>query len=190
MDLWDSMILTRRVIRSIFYGEGETPMSDQFENPMIEGKPVPADEFLDTQPTTKEAIFQEEFPDLTLDQILRANDRPYERILVPEWGGWITVRGLTAGERDRFEASMLEGKGKNQKTNPIGARAKLLILSIVDPKTKQPMFTAQHIRQLSDKASAATERLIDLARKLSGITEEEMDEIEGNSETGQSDASF
>ena len=40
---------------------------------------------------------------LSKADILGCNDIPTELVEVPEWGGSVKVRGMTAGERDRFD---------------------------------------------------------------------------------------
>ncbi|MFG1873393.1 hypothetical protein ACGFIV_00970 [Sphaerisporangium sp. NPDC049003] len=117
----------------------------------------------------------EEF--LTAEQILEVDDRQWEDLPVPEWGGKVRVRGLQGTERDRFEASLLDSKGRAKIEN---ARAKLAQLCLVDPKTGQLLFSKEQIAALGRKSAAALQRVFELAQKLSGLTDEDMEELEGN----------
>ena len=49
--------------------------------------------------------------------ILAAQDIPTEPVAVPEWGGEVLVRGLSGADRDAFEASVVEQKGKKTEYN-------------------------------------------------------------------------
>jgi hypothetical protein len=44
-------------------------------------------------------------------------------VSVPEWGGEVVVRALTGAERDAFEQSTIEQRGKSVKTNLANIRA-------------------------------------------------------------------
>lgn len=126
----------------------------------------------------------ETFAFIGRDAILSLDDRKYATVHVPEWGGHVMLRGITAGERDRWEsqAVTITGQGKNQVRNVKGnLRASLLVLSIVDPTTKQPMFTRADVDALAAKSAAAMDRLYDKARDLSGMSEDDIKELEKNS---------
>lgn len=126
---------------------------------------------------------------LTKDQILNANDVEERIVDVTEWGGKVLVRGLTGVQRDAFEKSCIEGKGKNREVNVINARAKLVAMAIVDPKTKEPMFTQKDVEALGKKSAKAINRVYEVATELSGIGEEEIEELTKNSESVPSDSS-
>lgn len=122
------------------------------------------------------------------DDILNYNDATFQVISVPEWGGKVRIRGLTAAERDSYEQSLTVGKGANIQTNMHLARAKLAQLCIVDAAGKQ-LFTRQDIAKLGAKSAVALERVFDTARHLSGLTAEDLAELTGNSEPGQNGGS-
>ena len=50
---------------------------------------------------------------LNKEQILNADDLTFEDVEVPEWGGTVRIRCLESTERDEFEQSLLDAKGKN-----------------------------------------------------------------------------
>ncbi len=114
---------------------------------------------------------------LTADDILAADDRLWEDVPVPEWGGMVRVRGLQGHERDKYEQSLHDSKGRTRIDN---ARAKLAQLCMVDPKTGQLLFAKEQVAALGRKSAAALQRVFNVAMRLSGLSEEDMEELEGN----------
>lgn len=125
---------------------------------------------------------------LTRDAILQANDLPYEDVEVPEWGGVVRVRTLTGKERDTFEESISQVKGKKTELRLANVRAKLAARAIVDENGNR-LFSDDDISALGKKSAAALDRVFTVARRLSGFTDEDMEELVGNSERDQSDGS-
>jgi len=116
---------------------------------------------------------------LTRDEILQVQDLPVEDVHVPEWGGWVRVRGLTAEERDRFEASILEGQGKHARVKMENIRAKLVAMTVVDEEGNR-LFTDEDVAALAKKSAAAVQRVFDVAMRLSGLTEAAVEELAKN----------
>ena len=125
---------------------------------------------------------------LTRDAILAAPDLLTEEVPVPEWGGTVLVRGLTGTERDAFEEEMITGKGKNRDVNLANFRARLIVKSVVDKGGKR-LFTQADMVALGGKSAAAIQRVFQVAMRLSGMSEEDVEELTKNSEPGQSDSS-
>ncbi len=125
---------------------------------------------------------------LTKDQILQAQDIMFEDVPVPEWGGTVRVVTLTGNERDAIEASMIVGKGKNKDISLANLRAKVVARSVVDEEGKR-IFEDEDIAALGRKSTAALNRVYEVAQRLSGITQEDVDELTKNSEAAQSDDS-
>ena len=126
---------------------------------------------------------------LTRDAILAAPDMLTEEVPVPEWGGTVLVRGLTGTERDAFEEEMITGKGKNRDVNLANFRARLIVKSVVDKSGKR-LFTQADMVALGGKSAAAIQRVFQVAMRLSGMSEEDVEELTKNSEPGQSDSSI
>jgi hypothetical protein len=122
---------------------------------------------------------------LTKQEIYGADDTLFEDVDVPEWKGAVRVYGLTGTERDSFEASMIEGTGKNQTMNTQNIRAKLCALAIRDENGK-PMFDMGDINTLGQKSAAALDRVYEVAARLSKISKEDVDELAKNSGKGRS----
>lgn len=128
---------------------------------------------------------------LNREQILSAQDIERRLVSVPEWGGEVWIAGLTGTDRDAFEAEMFNlkvnrnGRGRNGTTtteinlNKVAIRAGLLSRTIVDENGIK-LFTADDVKALGEKSAKALDRCYEVAQQLSGITEEDAKEIEGN----------
>lgn len=123
---------------------------------------------------------------LTRDAILQAEDLLTEDVEVEEWGGAVRVRALTGAERDAFEQSIVEQRGKSTRVNMRNIRAKLVALTVVDGDGKR-LFSDKDAELLGKKSAVALNRVFEIAQKLSGLSPEDMEELSGNSEEGQSD---
>jgi hypothetical protein len=126
----------------------------------------------------------EEF--LGRDAIIDADDRSYESVDVPEWGGKVRVRGLTGAQRDAYEESLVITNGNSRKVNLANARAKMCVLAIVDREGRQ-VFSADDVRALGRKSAAPIERVFDVARRLSGMSDEDVEKLTENFGSDPSD---
>lgn len=108
---------------------------------------------------------------------------------VPEWGGCVWVRGLTARERDAFEASMVEVDKKTGERRPRtgNLRARLVVMGLCDEAGNR-VFSDDDIPALGRKSALGMERVFDTIRGLSGMTDADLSLLEGNS-NGQGDDS-
>jgi hypothetical protein len=116
---------------------------------------------------------------LTRDAILAAADMEAEEVHVPQWGGTVRVRALTGEERDAFEEGQLQGKGKNRTVRLANIRAKLVSLCVVDADGKR-LFSDADVAALGRKSAAALSAVFDVAARLSGLTEQDVEELAGN----------
>jgi hypothetical protein len=123
-------------------------------------------------------------PILSKDEILKAEDLPREVVEVPEWGGSVMVRGLSASERDAFEGSIIELRGKERKLHLENIRAKLASLTMVDEQGER-LFTDAEVAALGKKSAQAVQRVFEAAQRLSGISETDVEELAKNSGNGQ-----
>lgn len=123
---------------------------------------------------------------LTRDQILEAEDLLSEDVEVPEWGGVVKVRGLTGAERDRFEGSIVKMRGNKADVNMRNLRAKLVALSAVNGDGKR-LFKTPDVDALGQKSAVALQRVFDVAQRLSGISDQDVEELAGNSDSAMSD---
>lgn len=121
-------------------------------------------------------------------EILAQDDLKYEDIQIPEWGGaWVRVRTLNASERDRFEASMVERRGKSMHTNMENVRARLCLLCLVDENGDR-LFQEEDTFPLGGKSAAALDRIFTVAQRLNGLRDQDVDELAGESSAAQNGA--
>ena len=119
---------------------------------------------------------------LTRDQILQADDLPYEDVDVPEWGGAVRLRSLTGAERDAFETSIVQGNDRNMRN----IRARLVVLCIVDDEGNR-VFKDNEAPALGKKSAKALDTLFAVAQKLNGLSNDDVDDLAKNSPETTSD---
>lgn len=127
---------------------------------------------------------------LSADQIVAADDRAYEDVPVPEWGGEVRVIGLSGTDRDAYEAAMVEARqtGKGATLRLQNFRSKLVAKCLIDQNGER-LFTDDKVKVLGAKSGAVIDRLFDTARRLSGMSKDAVDEGKDDSEPAPSDAS-
>jgi len=116
---------------------------------------------------------------ITKADIVAFNDLKSEVIEVPEWGGSVTIRRMTGGERDAYEADIFESKGSQLQLKRENFRAKLIARCLVDDNGER-MFSDGEIAALSKKSAAALDRLFAACQRLNGMTGAEQEKIEKN----------
>jgi len=112
---------------------------------------------------------------LTREQILSAEDLKTEEVQVPEWGGVVIVQELTATDRDAYETSVVTVEGDDVQINALNMRSKLAALSMVDDAGGR-LFTQKDVVALGKKSATAVDRIVDVARRLSGIGDKRLEE--------------
>ncbi len=118
-------------------------------------------------------------------EILAISDLKTEDVFVPEWDAWVKVRSLNASERDHFEASTVERRGKNVVTNLENIRARLCLLCMVDENGER-LFAEEDTYPLGGKSAAALDRVFVVAQRLNGLRDQDIEELAGESNGGQS----
>jgi len=113
---------------------------------------------------------------LSRDDILRARDLPTEELAIPEWGGSVRVRALTAGERDAFELEMRDSRTNGHSPNVRGA---LAVKVLVDEQGRR-LFEDHDAATLAALDARPLDRIFTVAARLSGITRDDVDELEKN----------
>jgi hypothetical protein len=116
---------------------------------------------------------------LNRDDILGVDDKVWEDIAVPEWGGEVRVRGMSGTQRDEYEASIIQQNGNDRKVNLSNMRAKLVARCLIDEEGRL-LFTSEDVRALGRKSARALERVFDKSRELSGMSEEDVEKLAEN----------
>jgi hypothetical protein len=116
---------------------------------------------------------------LTREQILKKRDLPREPVDVPEWGGSVLVRGMTGAERDAFEQSIVDTRGKSAKANLANIRAKLCARCIVGEDGAR-LLTEADAADLGEQSGAALQRVFNVAQRLCGMSASDVEELAKN----------
>ena len=124
---------------------------------------------------------------LSREMILAAEDLPMERVEVPEWGGFVYIRTLTGKERDKYEDGCFVGKGRKRVYTLRDTRARLAVLAVCD-ETGRRLFTDTDIDRLGGRSAAALDRVFEVAQRLSGVSDEDVEDLAKNSETTPGDS--
>ena len=114
---------------------------------------------------------------LTRDQILAANDTPTQTVLVPEWGGSVTVRTMSARDRDALEFAAIAAREDGGTVDNV--RARYAAACIVDDKGAQ-LFTDEDIALLGNKSGAALDRVYQAIAELNRIMPGDIEELAKN----------
>lgn len=120
------------------------------------------------------------------DAILAAPDLEYRDVEVPEWGGVVRVREMTAADRESLgRAAEDRDKQIAAGETPIAYEALLVGKAIVDSAGNR-IFTDAEIVELGKKSSRALQRIYEVAMEISAIKREHVEELKKNSETSPS----
>jgi hypothetical protein len=122
---------------------------------------------------------------------------PEETAHIEQWGRDVVLRGMTSRERDLFEEEQLRranrkaGNGAREPGGQLQAdltnfRARLVARTIVEDGVRT---FANHRGEelLGDQPAVVLEKLFVIARRLSGLSAEDVDALTKNSEPAQGD---
>lgn len=125
---------------------------------------------------------------LTKEQLLSLGAQE-EIVPVPELGGAVRVRGMTGIERDEWEAEQVDPvvAGQWHKLSPAqrqaairnrmrNIRARLVARCVVDEDGNR-MFSPEDVEQLGRISGAVLNRLYEVAARLSGLRESDIEEL-------------
>lgn len=124
---------------------------------------------------------------LNFQDIKKVDDLKEEYVDVPEWGGRVLVREMTAGDRDWFEGSMVAEaatavlKTQDFKGNQLSMdrfRVKLVAATVVNPETKIRIFdTPEKVDILATKSGVIVSRIAGISQRLNMMTDEDVKEL-------------
>lgn len=119
---------------------------------------------------------------LTRDQLLGLTELPYELVEVRPGKG-LYVQGLSGTERDAFEASLMKGRGSARRMDTRNVRARLAVRCIVDKPGGERVFSDADIDRLGRVRADVLQKVFDAAQRLSGVSDEDIDELGKSSGT-------
>lgn len=128
----------------------------------------------------------EEFPILTSSiQLENAQmDLETKEVVVRPWKMRVHVRALDGGELDIYKRGNFRKDGSALRLTLENQNLRLCALAMIDPGSGNKVFrnVDEGIRVLKRKPAAGSEILAKIINQLNGQSDEEKEEIEGNSE--------
>lgn len=109
--------------------------------------------------------------DLTAEAILEVADIRIERVAVPEWGGHVHIKALTAAEAERFSMGLIGKGGKASPKTLEGFSVRLVALGLCNAEGER-LFTLNQTKKLSEKNGGVITRLSKRIAELSGMRTE------------------
>ena len=155
----------------------------------------------DTRIAREENLIAEDFADpveelteLTVEQIHDAHDERIEKVLCPEWGGFVWVRNPSAVERNAFEReSQRRMPRKGTWEDRVRDLKERIVLWFTCHEDRSPFFDRSDPHKVSEmivwlrtKNAAPVNRIADAGLRLGGWTEADVEELVGNSESAPS----
>ena len=130
---------------------------------------------------------------LNFDDIVASQDKEYEDVDVPEWGGTVRIATMSGEDRDRWELSMMQADDSSERGFKLNfdaySRVRLVAMCLVDDNFNRIFVTKEQIERLSQKSGKVMDLLYDVAQRVNGITDEDIDDLEKNSVSAQNGAS-
>jgi len=119
------------------------------------------------------------------DQILNADDKEIKEFSLPRVGK-IYLRTITGKERDDFEKSMYEMRGKDIKFKDKALdnlKARFLVLCICEKDGTRAFSDAREdIESIGSLSARTVDFLFTEAQKMNALSEDDVQELLGNSE--------
>ena len=119
---------------------------------------------------------------LNREAILSFQDRQVQKVHIPEWADDVYVRSLSGAERDAFEEGNLI-RERNKKSGAMNydvrlqnAKVRLVILTLCDEQGNRLLEDSDE-GVLAGKNAAAINRIYSVAASMSGITDEDLEEL-------------
>ena len=126
---------------------------------------------------------------LNFDDIVDSQDKEYQDVDVPEWGGTVRIATMSGEDRDRWELSMMQADDSSERGFKLNfdaySRVRLVAMCLVDDNFNRIFVTKEQIERLSQKSGKVMDLLYDVAQRVNGITESDIDDLEKNSVSAQ-----
>lgn len=110
------------------------------------------------------------------DAILAMDDLVREMVHFPEWGLAAWVRTFTAAELVTWQVECAKDDGSVDSTNIM---ARMVVRCLVDEDGNR-IFEDSDAEALGRKSASAVKRAFDVAMRLNGLSDEDVEAIAGN----------
>ena len=126
---------------------------------------------------------------LNFDDILAKQDKEFEDVEIPEWGGTVRIAAMSGTDRDRWELSMMQADDKSERGFRMNfdaySRVRLVALCLVDDNFERVFVTDEQVKALGQKSGAVMDRLYGIAQRVNGLSDDDIEDLEKNSETAR-----
>ena len=119
---------------------------------------------------------------LTRDEILSKRALKTETVNIPEWGGDVIVREMTAREGDAYEATFRvddDMPKEEQDKRYSNMRARLVCLCVVDEKGNR-LFKDNDVEEIGNLPRMVLDKIATVASRLSGYDKRSQDASKKN----------
>lgn len=118
---------------------------------------------------------------ITRDELLAAARElpPIESVYLPTLKKHVWIQGLTGKQRDRWETSLIKGRGKKRRIDSNNVRAQLAVQCIVVSDTDRTrVYSDADADPLGNLPSPVLGVIYEACQRLSGASDEDLDELE------------
>jgi hypothetical protein len=112
------------------------------------------------------------------DRILKADDLAKKEMEIPEWDVKINVCSMNGKQRSILLQKAKEGDAEGK--DLVDFYSKILAMTIRDPETNELVFTEEDYDELMEKNVGVIERIVEVALKLNGLSNDSIKEAEKN----------
>ena len=115
------------------------------------------------------------------EDILACDDLGIKKVPCPEWGCDVFVKVMDGDARDAFEHKWLSRPNQNgDGANDTRGFKSFLVVKTTCDASGALIFKPEDMLELGKKNAAVINRLADVALVVSGMTEKDVGELEGN----------
>jgi hypothetical protein len=122
------------------------------------------------------------------NKIRTIEDRKYKDVYVKEWDEKFTLQSLTAAQNGKLQRLFLPEpatRGRKQVDKYPYIHATAMVMAVVDPETKEPIFTQEDVYWLKEKNAGALQTIYDAVSDMNNLSEEDQEELKNASEASQ-----
>lgn len=111
------------------------------------------------------------------DKLLAKSARVYKTITDPDGDQW-TVQSWTEREKSDHEMSFIDKRSGSAAVGKLPeARLKAIASSVVDPETKEPVFSGDDWKQLADVRGSITSAIYAAILQVNGFDNDDVEEM-------------
>jgi hypothetical protein len=124
---------------------------------------------------------------LSREAFLRPAKVNVVEVPVPELGGSVYVKGMTAKDRSRFETQFQLSSGKSNTRKLKEIRERLVIACLCDEEGVL-LLQDSDVDAVGAQPAAVVERIVDAAQKVCGMSNNDVEDLAKNSEETLADS--